>query len=73
MLLAELFTADGGDVDDVVGVSSREALFATADCGYNHELAVLEALLDQGIPAPRFTTPTEITAGESNMQAELGL
>lgn len=62
-LLAQLFDEVGGDVDDAVAVSSQEALFNTADADYNQELAVLEALLDQGIQAPRFTAPGQITAG----------
>lgn len=63
-LLAQLFDEVGGDVDDCVAVSSQEALFKTADADYNQELAVLEALLDQGIQAPRFMAPGQITAGE---------
>jgi len=63
-LLAQLFDEVGGDVDDAVAVSSQEALFNTADADYNQELAVLEALLDQGIQAPRFTAPGQITAGK---------
>ena len=62
-VLAQLFDVSGGDVVDLVSVSPREALFTTADSEYNQELQVLEALLDQGLPAPRFAAPGRVGAG----------
>lgn len=65
LLLARLFDCTGADVDDSVSVSHNEALFATADIDYNQELAVLEALLDQGMTAPKFAAPGRVRAGGS--------
>jgi hypothetical protein len=65
ILLARLFDRMGADVDDSVSVSHSEALFATADIDYNQELAVLEALLDQGMTAPKFAAPGRVRAGRS--------
>ena len=63
VVLAQLFDASGGDVCDEVLVSPREALFVTADFSYNQELQVVEALLDQGVQAPRFAAPGRVVAG----------
>jgi hypothetical protein len=65
ILLAQLFDRTGADVNDSVSVSHSEALFATADIDYNQELAVLEALLDQGMTAPKFAAPGRVRAGRS--------
>lgn len=63
ILLARLFDRTGADVDDSVRVSHNESLFDTADIDYNQELAVLEALLDAGVQAPRFALPGRVRAG----------
>jgi hypothetical protein len=62
-VLGQLFDATGCDITDSVPVTQREALFTTADMDFNQELAVLEALLDHGVTAPRFAAPGEIVAG----------
>lgn len=61
--MAALFDHSGADVEDVVSVAQTDTLFNTADVDYNQELAVLEALLDQGVPAPQFAAPGLIRAG----------
>lgn len=61
--IAQLFDVTGCDVIDSVPVTQLEALFTTADMDFNQELAVLEALLDHGMTAPRFAAPGEIVAG----------
>lgn len=63
--MTELFDPSGADVEDVVSVAQIDTLFNTADVEYNQELAVLEALLDQGMAAPQFAAPGCIRAGES--------
>lgn len=61
-LIAELFL--GPESSDVIGVSSEDLTWATADSDYSRELQVLGALLDHGIPAPVLEAPDRIRAGE---------